>query len=70
VQTKIELDDDLIAEAMRLSGVTSEKDVVDLALRELVRSRQRKDLLDLVGQIDIDPDFDHKATRRTRYDAG
>jgi Arc/MetJ family transcription regulator len=70
VRTNIDIDDKLMDEAMRLSGAKTKKDVVDLALRTLIKSRQKKDLLDLVGHIDIEPEFDHKDVRRTRYDAG
>jgi Arc/MetJ family transcription regulator len=70
MRTNIDLDDTLVDEAMKVSGAKTKKEVVDLALRALIKSRVKKDLLDLVGQIDIDPDFDHKKARRTRYDAG
>lgn len=70
MRTNIDLDDDLVAEAMKLSGAKTKKDVVDLALRTLIKTRKKKDLLDLVGHIDLDRDFDHKKVRRTRYDAG
>ena len=35
-RTNIELDDDIVAAAMRLYGTRSKKDTVDLALRRLV----------------------------------
>jgi Arc/MetJ family transcription regulator len=38
-RTNIELDDDLVAAAMRLYGTRSKKETVDLALRRLVGSR-------------------------------
>lgn len=68
MRTNIELDDDLMAEAMAVTGVKTKKDLVDLALRMLIKAKKKKDLLDLVGQIDIDPDYDHKLARRGRYD--
>lgn len=36
VRTKIDIDDELIKEAMRLTGARTENDAVDLALRRLV----------------------------------
>lgn len=36
---------------------------------ELVRSRRKKNLLDLAGQIQFTEDFDHKALRETRHAA-
>ncbi len=69
MRTNIDLDDTLVDEAMKVSGAKTKKEVVDLALRALIKARTKKDLLDLVGHIDIDPEFDHKMARRTRYDA-
>ena len=37
-RTTMDLDDELVAEAMRQSGLTSVQDVVDLALRRLLDS--------------------------------
>jgi Arc/MetJ family transcription regulator len=70
MRTNIELDDELVAEAMRLTGATTKREVVDTALRELIRSKKKKDLLDLVGKVQIDPDYDYKAGRRSKFDAG
>ncbi|MFO8074961.1 MAG: type II toxin-antitoxin system VapB family antitoxin [Actinomycetota bacterium] len=38
-RTNIELDDDIVEEAMRLYGTRSKKETVDLALRRLVGAR-------------------------------
>lgn len=38
-RTNIELDDDVVAAAMRLYGTRSKKETVDLALRRLVGSQ-------------------------------
>lgn len=63
MRTNIVLDDQLVAEAMRLSGVKTKREVVELALRRLVNSVRRKDILDLVGQNTIAPDYDVRAVR-------
>ena len=36
------------------------------AKRELVRQRQKKNLFDLAGKVELRPDFDHKEMRRLR----
>ncbi len=69
MRTNIDLDDALVDEAMKVSGAKTKREVVDMALRALIKTRTKKDLLDLVGHIDIDSEFDHKKARRTRYDA-
>jgi len=63
MRTNIVLDDDLVAEAMRLSGIKTKKELVHEALRELIALRKRKSLLDLRGKIKFAPDYDYKALR-------
>ena len=69
MRTNIVLDAELVDEVMKVSGAKTIEDVVDEVLRSFIKSRKKKDLLDLVGHIDIDPAFDHKKARRGRYDA-
>ncbi|WKZ12894.1 MAG: type II toxin-antitoxin system VapB family antitoxin [Gammaproteobacteria bacterium] len=63
MRTNIVLDDRLVAEAMRLTKARSMREAVDLALRELVSRRRRKNVLALVGQDLIAPDYDVRAVR-------
>ncbi len=50
MRTNIDLDDDLLAEAMEATGQTTKKATVDEALRVLVRQhRRRKAIGDLAG---------------------
>jgi len=46
--------------------VITQDELITLALQELVRSRRKKNLLDLAGQIQFASDFDHKALYETR----
>lgn len=39
--TQIDIDDQALAEAMRLSGATTKKEMVNLALREYAERRRR-----------------------------
>jgi Arc/MetJ family transcription regulator len=64
MRTNIVLDDILLAEAMRLTQVPTKREVVELALRELVARRKRKNVLELVGQDLIAPNYDVRAVRR------
>ena len=65
MRTNIVLDDDLVAEASRLSGIKTKKDLVDEALRVFIASKKRKNLLDLRGKIEFAPDYDYKAHRQS-----
>jgi Arc/MetJ family transcription regulator len=63
MRTNIVLDDALVREALRLSGIKTKKSVVDRALREFVENRKRHNLMDLAGKIKFAKDYDYKALR-------
>jgi Arc/MetJ family transcription regulator len=67
MQITLNLDESLLAEALQLTKFTTQEELMNLALQELVRSRRKKNLLDLAGQIQFTEDFDHKAMRETRH---
>lgn len=56
MRASLDLDDELMAEAMRRTGLTTEKAVVDEALRTLVQLERQKDLLGLEGIWKDDPE--------------
>lgn len=58
-----ELDDTLIAEAMRVTGVTDLEKLIRAALKELIAKNRRKSLLDLEGRIQFAPGYDYKSLR-------
>jgi Arc/MetJ family transcription regulator len=66
MRTNILLDDDLVAEAMEVSGARTKKEVVHVALEELVKSRKKKNLADLAGRIRFRDGYNHKALRKLR----
>lgn len=66
VRTNIELEDALVEEAFELTKVRTKKELVNLALRELIKNRKRKDLISLAGQIKLRDDYDYKALRKPR----
>jgi Arc/MetJ family transcription regulator len=66
VHTNIDIDQDLLREALELGHSRAKKAVVNEALAEFVRARKQRRILELAGTIDFDPDFDYKAARRAR----
>jgi hypothetical protein len=60
--TNIDIDEDLVAEAMKVSGARTKREVVDRALRELVARARRPRFRDFKGVGGIDPDYDPKAS--------
>ena len=68
MRTNIVLDEKLVSEATTLTGVRTKRELIDMALRELIRSRRKKNLFDLAGKIQFADDFDHKQLRELRHD--
>lgn len=66
MRTNVVIDDALIKEAIRLSGLKTKKDVIAFALHELVASRKRHNLLELEGKIKFRDDYDYKAMRENK----
>lgn len=62
-RTNIVLDDDLIAEAARLTGIRTRRALVQEALRALIEQRRRRPLTELRGKVKFAPGYDHKASR-------
>ena len=60
--TNIDIDDELIAQAMQVSGARTKREVVDRALREMVARAKRPRFRDFKGIGGIDPDYDPKAS--------
>jgi Arc/MetJ family transcription regulator len=63
-RTNIVLDEDLIETAKQLTGVRFTREVVDLALRRLVRNLRRRRILRLAGKVKWEGDL--AAMRRGR----
>jgi len=63
MRTNIELDDDLIGQAQRFSGLRTKRDVVDAALREFVARHRQRQLLYLATEGLIDPSYDVRQVR-------
>ncbi|MEB3282184.1 MAG: type II toxin-antitoxin system VapB family antitoxin [Lyngbya sp.] len=58
MNTNIELNEQLLKEALELTQLTTEKEVIEFALKELIRTRKkRKNLLDLSGKIEFTNDI-------------
>ncbi|MGR9000016.1 MAG: type II toxin-antitoxin system VapB family antitoxin [Gammaproteobacteria bacterium] len=57
MRTNIVIDDDLMDEAISLTGIHTKRELVNLALKELVQNRKKKDLFKLAGQIEFREDF-------------
>jgi len=57
-RTNIVLDEVLVGKGMRLTGIATQKALIDYALRELVRRKEQKSILKLKGRIQWEGDLD------------
>jgi Arc/MetJ family transcription regulator len=64
MRTNIEIDDGVLREAQELIGARTKREVVDVALRELVARHRRIGILDLRGRVRWEGDL--QESRRGR----
>ena len=66
MRTNIVLDDNLVKEAIKLSGAKTKKELIHLALKEFVENKRRLNLLDLEGKIEFVEGYNYKQMREGR----
>ncbi len=64
--TNVEIDPDLIQQALRLGGKRTKREVIEEALQEYVSRREQQQIVSLFGTIDYDEDYDYKKQRTRR----
>ena len=62
MRTNIDIDDQLLKEAMKITKLTTKKDVVNFALDEVVKFHKRKLLLSLRGKVKWEGNLDEMRT--------
>ena len=50
-RTNVVLDDDLVTKCQKATGITTRRALIDHALRELLRHRRQKKILELQGKV-------------------
>jgi Arc/MetJ family transcription regulator len=50
-RTNINLDDELVSKGLEVTGLRTKRELVDLALRELIRREDQKGILKLEGRF-------------------
>jgi hypothetical protein len=61
--TNLSIDPDLLERALEVSGEKTKKAAVTKALEEFIARRRQKRLLDLMGKLEWEVDFDYKKER-------
>jgi Arc/MetJ family transcription regulator len=62
MRTNIDIDDKLIKDALKLSGLKSKKEIVNIALEEYVKFKKRQRLKNLQGKVEWIGDLDKMRT--------
>ena len=57
-RTNVVLDDELVEECQKLTGIKTRRALIDYALHELLRHRRQRRLLELRGTVDWEGDLD------------
>jgi Arc/MetJ family transcription regulator len=61
--TNLEIDNELIQEALQLGGHRTKRAVVEEALQEYVQRRKQLKITELFGTIEYEDDYDYKQQR-------
>ena len=64
--TNLAIDPALLDRALEVGGERTKRATVTKALEEFIARRQQRRLLDLMGKLEWDTSFDHKAERSRR----
>ncbi len=64
--TNLAIEDDLIIEAKKIGNHKTKKSAVTEALKEYIRRRKQNELKKMFGKVEIDKDYDYKASRKRR----
>ena len=51
MRTNVEIDDDLMVEAQRMTGIATKRATIEAGLRALIRLEGQKEILGLAGQV-------------------
>ena len=54
MRTNVEINDKLMKKAQKLSNIKTKREVIEKALEQYVKALQRKDMLNIRGNIDWD----------------
>ena len=65
MRTNIEIDDELMSEVQRLTGLKTKREAVDFALREVAARNRRLGILDLRGRVHWEGDLATSRRGRT-----
>jgi Arc/MetJ family transcription regulator len=64
VRTNIEIDDEIMRDALRVSGLKTKRAAVEAGLKALIRLNKQKKILDLAGKVHWEGNLDESREGR------
>lgn len=64
--TNLEIDNELMSEALRLGGHKTKRGVVEEALEEYVQRRKQQNIVKLFGTIEYEEGYNYKEQRQKK----
>ncbi|MGR3176710.1 MAG: type II toxin-antitoxin system VapB family antitoxin [Candidatus Anammoxibacter sp.] len=64
MRTNIVLDDELVKNGLEISGLSTKKELITVALKEFIKNRTRFDIKELKGKIRFAKGYDYKTLRK------
>ncbi len=64
MRTNIVIDDDLMNDAIRLTGVKTKREAVEIALKSLIKIKKQESIRDFRGKLKWEGDLDDMRTNK------
>ena len=62
--TNLSIDTKLLDNALKIGGLKTKKDTVNLALEEFIKKREVADVITLFGTVEYDKNYNYKKARQ------
>jgi Arc/MetJ family transcription regulator len=62
MKTNVEIDDALVTDALKVTGLKTQQEVIELALKTLIQIKQQEDIRSFRGQLPWDSDLESMRT--------
>jgi len=62
--TNLAINDTLLETALKIGGLKTKKDTVNMALEEFIKRRKAADIISMFGKVEYDETYDYKLARQ------
>ncbi len=64
--TNLNIDPELLEEALKIGGEKSKKNTVNKALKEFIERIKQKEIIAMLGSVVYEPGYDYKKSRKRK----